>query len=391
MALYNYKGLYVSIIVSFCAMPCMRLALSHPVLSQYLPMHVLIYALLLTCTIFFGYALPRDMTCGRKKKPPKRNEIYYGCCLLMCCCIGGLTFQTWRLKKFGAGFVKHKVEFFAYDEKYVLTPFHLMTEIWMDVVNYFFYAVIIFLIDNGYSCRNVLLYWSGATITGELVATFACITGVHSPALKYTELMHVVHIVAAVWVVFRFLVLKPRFIEARAHTSKYVFMDKILILSLIALSLFAAFRGVAALNGSQKFVKLYVTTYEPYIVHPTRFGAIWVLFTAVYGIPFQLAAIRGILRPGAEWLINMSILYAGSVLQGTLVFLSYSFFRNSEPRFRIPPSTTNFVIGVNCLLVFVAHALMYRCLMEPQYFRRPCIRVVKFPSPSASKSLLTAK
>ena len=385
MTIYNYKGLYVSVLVSSCAMPCLRIALSHPVVSQYLPMYILIYALLLTCTIFLGFALPPDFNCHKKKKPLKRNEIYYGCCLMMCCCMAGVTFQTWRLKKFGAGRVRHRVEFFAYDEKYVLTPFHLITELWLDVVNYIVYAAIIFMIDNGFSYRNVLLYWSGATLTAELVATLACFTGVHSPSLQYSELMHVVNILAGLWVVFKFVILKPRYIEGRSHLTQFAFLDKILIFFLIILSVFAAFRGIAALNGNQRFVNIYVTLYEPYIKHPTRFGAIWVLYTAVYGIPFQIAAIRGLLRPGAEWLINMSIFYAGSVLQGTFVFLSYSFFPNSEPRFRIPSSSLFFVISGNLLLVVVSHLLMYRCLKEPEYFRRPCFRLLKPSTPSSTK------
>ena len=384
---YNYKGLYVSIIISFCAMPWMRVALSHPVVSQYLPMYILIYGLLLTSSIFFVYALPPQFLCCNKKKriSIKRDEIYYGCCLLMCCCFGGLTFQTWRLKKFGAGLVKHKVEFFVYDERYVLSPHHMMTEIWMDVINYFFYASIIFMIDNNFNHRNVALYWSGATITAELVTTLGCFTGIHSPNLQYSEYMHVVHIVAALWIVFKFMVLKPRYLERQNSTTSFATFDQIMIVCLILLSMFSAFRGVAALNGSQSLVKKYVARYEPYIVHPARFGAIWILFLAVYGIPFQLATVRGLLKPGSEWLIDMSVLYAGSVLQGTIIYLSYSFFPSSDRKYRIPSSSLYGTIFFNGLLIVVSHLLMYRCLKDQGYFHSVCLKILKPPSPLCSR------
>ena len=373
MPKYYYKGVIVAVIVSLCAIPCTRIGLGHRAVSQFAPMYILNYALLLTASIFFLAALPPNACPNRKTRPLRRNEIYYGCCLLMCCCMAGLTLQSFRLKRMGAAKVKHKVEYIIYDEAYLLTPFGMSTEFWMDVVNYIFYAAFVFLIDNNLSYRNIMLYWSGAMLTSEVVATLACFTGSYSRNLKYSEFMHIVNVVAAVWVIFKFLMLKPRRIEGRSSVSKFALLDKIIIVCFIFLSLFAAFRGLAALNGSQYYVKRYVILYEPYIAHPSRFAAIWILYTAVYGIPFQLASVHGLLRPGAEWLINMSILYAGSIAQGTFVYMSYSYFPSSELKFR---GKSFVVIVLNMLLLISAHLLMYRCLKDPCYFHRPCLKVL---------------
>jgi len=378
MAKYNYKGVIVAAIVSFCAIPCTRIALEDVIVSQFAPMYILNYALLLTASVFFITALPPTLCRSREKGPVKRNEIYYGSCLLMCCCLAGLTLQTVRLKKFGAQKIKHKMGYLVYDELYVLTPFGMSTEIWMDIINYFFYAVFIFMIDNNYSYRDLILYWSGATLTSEMVATLACFTGSQSHMLQYSEFMHIVHVGAASWVIFKFIFLKPRRIDGPRCISKYATLDKCLVICLILYSFFAVFRGLAALNGNQRWVKSYVMQAEPYIVHPSRFPAIWILYLAVYGIPFQLVTARVLTRPGlgAEWLVNMSILYAGSILQGTFVFLSYSFYPSAEAKFKLPKKYFFYVLGINLLLVIVTHVLAYRCLKEPCYFNKPCLKVL---------------
>ena len=371
---YNFRGLTISIIVSLSAFPFVRSGLAHPEISGYASMYIFNYALLLSASIIISSSLPPT-------KCLKRDEIYYGCCLFMCMCVGGAALQSWRLKKFGADKYQHRVWYLTFDEAYMDTPFGTSTEFWMDVVNYVFYVIVIYLIDNNLPHRNVALYWSGGTLTSELVTTIASFTGSHSHQLKYSELMHVVYIAAAVWVMYKYLFLKPRIICETTYCTKFRRFDRILSVCLVFLSMFAGFRGLAALQGSQAFVLDYVKRFEPTILHPSKFGIIWVLFTAVYGIPFQLAAVKALTRPGSQWLVDMSIIYAASVLQGTFVFTSYSFYASADKQFVIPQPVRARVLFLNFLLVIVAHCLMYRCSKETSYFRKLC-RKSKFVASS---------
>ena len=374
---YQYKSVIVAVLVSLCAVPFVRAGLSHPDISRYLPMYILNYALVVTALVFFLIALPPVIECTNfgSLNFLGRNEIFYGCCIFMCTCLGGATLQAWRFNKLGASKVKHKPEFFAYDEFYMLSPFGMSSEIWSDGINYIFYALILFMIDNNIMYRDVALYWSGGTLTGELVATMAAFTGSHSDKLKYSEFMRIVYIAAAMWVIFKLVVLKPRCIPKSCFYSEYRHWDKALIIALVFLSVFAGIRGLAALSGNQMLVKRYATLYEPSIRHPSKFGVIWILYTAVYGIPFQLSAAYALTGPGAQWLIDMSVLYAASVLQGTFVFMSYSFYPSADKSFQTPKTSMLMVYSLNILLVVVAHVLMYRCLKEQCFFHKRCLKI----------------
>ena len=369
-----YKGVTVAVIVSLCAVPLVKSALSHNVVSQFLPMCILNYSLLLTAAVFFTAALPPNICCHVASK---RNEIYYMCCLFMCLCTGNATVQAWRLRFFAPHNPKvpfPKVGYLLYDEPFLTKPFGISTQLWNDFVNYFLYAAMIFMIDNDIPYRDVALYWCGGTLTSEFVSTIGAFTGMNSHQLHYSEIKRIVYISATSWVLFKFLVCNPRYIRESLYSTRFWKLDRILIFFLMVYSFFGFFRGLAGLNGRQRIVIYYVSRYEPYILHPSKFGAVWVLYTAVYGVPFHLAAIKSLIRPTSDWIVNMSILYAGSLLQGTCVYLSYSFYPSSDPKYRTPSKTFFFVMLVNILLVVVAHVLMYRCVMEPGYFNQICFK-----------------
>ena len=359
----NYRGVLVSVIVSLFGVPMVVSGLCHPVMSQFLPMYVYNYSLLLTALVFFVAALPPNICCPDQLR---RNEIYYMSCLFMCLCTGSATSQAWRVHAI-PNQPNVKVGYFQYDEPYMNTPFGMSTVIWNDFVNYFIYISLIYMIDNGFNYRNIALYWCGGTLTSEFVSIIGSFIGCNSHQLHYSEIRHIAIICATTWVLYKFLLRQPRCINLPLYCTRFKLLDRLLIVLLAFYSLLGVVRGLGGLGGRQKLVTHYVINYEPYIIHPARFGAVWVLYTAVYGIPFQFAAIKALMRPGSRWLIDMSILYASSLMQGTVVFLSYSFYPTADKKFKIPPRCFYGVMSLNLVYVLTAHALMYRCLMEPGY------------------------
>ena len=377
---YYYKGVIVAIIVSFCSIPCMMNALSDPGLSKHNSMYVYNYAIAITACIFFFAALPPNLCCENQVR---RNEIYYGCLLLMCCCTANATWQNWRLRNSGEN-EKNENPGLSLDEVYLASPFGMTASFWTNIVNYFFYVAIIFMIDNCISYRNLILYWASATLTSELISILACYTGSHAHLLRCYELMHCGLVFASSWVMFKFLVYTPRCIVSNTCSSNFPQLDKTIILSLFFLIIFCMIRGLAVLNISQLYIREY-TQIEPYIAHPSRFGAVWALYTAIYGIPLHVLAMKGLLNQGSPWMIDLSIIYAASLFQGTLVFLSYQFFPSADPKY-LPPrwSTKIGSLLVNIWLVSTAYLLMYRCLKNQGYFRRACAKKVPCPPEKVS-------
>ena len=368
-----FKGVFTAFVVSFCSIPLLRSALKHNEVSQFLPMFLFNYSLLITAAMFFAVVLPPNVY---GPVTSKRNEIYYMCCLFMCTCVAGMCFQSWRLNLFWKK-SKKKVDFFKYDEPFVLTPFGMSSQIWSDIINYFLYIAMIYMIDNCISYRNLALYWSSGTLTNQLITLFGAVTGRFSRQLQYSEVVRVLYLLAAIWVMYKLLVLKPRVIKKRLSNTDLKLLDAFLIISLAFYCVYGVIRGVAALNGKQTFIANYIKNYEPYISDPSRFGATWVLHTAVYGVPLHMAMIRCLLQTKCPWIIDTSIIYAGSLVQGTFVYMTYSLYPSSEKKFRSPADNFPMVLALNVGLVAIAHILMYRCLSEPGYFLNYCVRTTE--------------
>jgi len=60
----------------------------------------------------------------------------------------------------------------------------------------------------------------------------------------------------------------------------------------------------------------------------------------------------------------MALIHAGSMLQGTFVYLSYSWFPGADKKGQIPVKQYNLVSTLNLMVVGVAHGYMIRCLYK---------------------------
>nr|CAB3266998.1 transmembrane 6 superfamily member 1-like [Phallusia mammillata] len=296
-----------------------------------------------------------------------RGLIYYTCALFMWASMADMSIQTAHFGFFMG--LESNTDYFTNGEPYLMTPIGISTQYWNAIVNYVLYLFIIYKIDNNQDPRNFVLYWCGSICTSQFVLMSGILTGSYSDQLEYAVWMNVTFVVFPVWVLWKYLV-KPRtdlpVKIAEKHQSG--FLDLILSVGLIAASCLAFVRVLGAMGSKFPVMKYYATHYEPHLLDETDFGKTWALYSAMYGIPFQLAAVYGLRCPGKEWMLNLSVYYAASMLQGSFVFTSYSWYPSSEEQYRIPDESRSTVLCINIALVFLANLLMFRCLSDPGYF-----------------------
>ena len=352
----NYKGVVCVVTVSLSCLPCTMYFLSHRVMSQLLPMYAVGYGILLTAVALFILIMPPD---GNFWKFECRGIFYYVCCILACINVVQLSMQFRRFSKPG----RFKLStFFATDEVYLKTPFGMSSILWNNGVCYLIYLVIVFAIDNCSNVRNIALYWCGGMITSEFVIGISLLSGPTSHKLQYSSVVDVFYICVLIWVLNNYLIINPRIVcpGIECRTSK--FFDICLIITFLFSIFFTFIRCMGVLNSSQYHIKYYRMKYEPYMGHKSNFGAIWILFSGAYGIPCQILAIYYLYHSRCRHSVDISLLYAGSMLQGTVVYLSYNFYPSSEKAYRFPTSHLVSVMTFNIGIVVVAHLFLFRCL-----------------------------
>ncbi|XP_002129070.2 transmembrane 6 superfamily member 1-like [Ciona intestinalis] len=360
----NFIGVLASCFISLSGIPLVVFVTNSDVLSQPINLMVIGFTSMATIVVFVYLVVPPN---GIKKEEGKegRGVLYYTCCLFMWASMTDLALQSQRFGLFG---LKSGSDYFDHGEPYLDTPFGLGVQGWNGIVNYLLYIHIIYNIDNNKDPRYTAIYWAGGILTSQFCVIVGAYSGSFATYLPPSVAMNIVFVVFPMWVFFHFLN-KPRSDKIQPiNSTKYRSLDIFLIAGLLVASFFMIIRGLGALDSPFPLTKYYVTTHEPYIMEPGKFGATWVLYGFIYGVPFQLFAIYGLLHSGCDWMIDLVVFYAAGMLQGTCVYMAYTWFPMSNPEYHIPQTSMYMVIAINVFLVFISNLLLWRCFAEPQYF-----------------------
>ena len=357
----DFSGVMLCISLSFACIPITCFFLLDDHVSQKLPMHIAEYSMLVTALGIFLLCLKPSRDFWNFNK---RGAFYYACCILCCAATTQLTVHGMRLNLFGGA---KKPKYFDSDELYIKTPYGSSSELWFDVVSYILYLLMVFQIDNKTSVRNVALYWCGATLSSVFVTGIGLLTGPYATKIYFSSFSLFFYIFFTLWVLRYFIVQKPRFVCGLREGRGSGYFEFVIAALLLYSALFSFLRVLGVFNSNLNFVKNYVGKFEPYITHPSKFGSIWILYAALYGIPCQLKSLYHIHHATYRAATNMALIYAGSIMQGTFVYLSYSAYPSSDQKGRIPKSAFGVVMVLNIMLIIGAHIFLFRCLRSTPY------------------------
>ena len=372
----NLTGVLTSIIISLTSVPLVLTVNNHDISSQPIYLMMIGFGVLAVIAfLFMSFLRPSERNSAKSLEG--RGLFFYTCCVFMWACVADLTMQSCHGKLISCG----EDTYIMSGEPYLQTPFGITTQLWNAVVNYFLQLLAIYQIDNQLDCRITALYWCGSIITSQFVVLIGTFSGSYSNTLEYTVLMNVIFVGLPVWIFSRFLgkpIIHPIFMVAGSQKSsklkesknKLNFFDTIISFLLLSAMCFNLIRGLGALGSRFPIVAYYIDNYEPYIYEPARFGSTWALYTAVYIVPFYFATLYNLTKPLSQWTVNLSIFFAAGTLQGSFVYLSYSWYPSSNPKFRIPDNSVSVVLVANILLVVTAHLLMFRNLKMCGFFTK---------------------
>ncbi|CAK8695649.1 unnamed protein product [Clavelina lepadiformis] len=316
----NFTGVAVSILISLTAFPLVELVTTDSSLSAPLPLMLIGFGLLLLIALTLKFVLPQKCVEEQGKDAvEQRGFVYYTCCLFMWACTSDLCLQIRNHELFG---FRKNTKYFEHGEAYLVTPLGIFAQFWNGIINYILYVIIIYQIDNKKDSRYSCLYWSGGILTSQFVVLVGAFTGSYSNKLEYSVWLNAVFVFLPLWILQHCWV-KPRPVAKNftRENSSFPVLDLFLCTGLVLASVFGLIRGLGALGSQTPLIKYYVEAYEPYMLESSKYGAVWPMYVAIYGIPFQLCAIYGLLHPGCQWMLNCSVVYAAGMLQVNVWFL----------------------------------------------------------------------
>ena len=255
-------------------------------------------------------------------------------------------------------------------EPYLGTPYGSMICYWDGTGHYLMYIIMLYLISQGRSFREVGLYWAGSIghsmivfIPGNIVGKFG---------IRPSFLLNVPYMFIPFMSCGRFL--KERRAEAKIKTPGTSLLsrplDLLLVLGLLTSVCVAFLRGFAVLGCKNDLFTSYVAVYEPYLNDPVAYPKIQMLVYLFYYVPYYLMAVYGLMSPGQSWMPDWALIHAGASVQGQFAHLFGAIHRNTEPEYRIPtsPDVRNVFYLINVGLLVLPHLLALRCVLSKSFF-----------------------
>ena len=158
----NFSGVITIFLISQSAWALLYATEKVPFITQS-PINMLVtgYFFIISLLLLLLKILPNDANNQTKK----RGLVYYMCChFAWSCVVDGIS--SLDACKYIKGFIGY---YFVHGEPYLATTFGVLTTGWDSIVNYAFYFIIVYCIDNGKNYRNFLLFYLGNMISGMIL------------------------------------------------------------------------------------------------------------------------------------------------------------------------------------------------------------------------------
>ncbi|XP_053177855.1 transmembrane 6 superfamily member 1-like isoform X1 [Scomber japonicus] len=253
-----------------------------------------------------------------------------------------------------------------------------MISYWDGCVHYLMYLLMIAAITWGDSYRAIGLYWVGSFLMRAIVYILGNAVGKYGTEIGPLFFLHMLYISVSIWACFRIFsqpstqnVQLTSIQEAQRTSLLNRPLDLMFIIYLIPALAFCVFRGLVVLDCPSIWCQSYTQHYEPYLKDPSAYPKIQMLVSMLYSGPYYIITLYGLLVPGCEWMLDLTLLHSGALAQAQFSHIGASLHTRTPFSYRVPADSQPVFVLVNLLYALVPQALCYRCSTSPAFFLRP--------------------
>ena len=292
----NCRGVLVVIIISFTAWPLVKVKDYFPFLTY--PRIILIFGsvTILSLYVLLSLILPPEEQKASSKSTNcfnSRGLLYYWCGVSAWSCMIDFVFFL-EVNGNISGFMDYYLET---GEPYFNSPYGALALLWDAGPHYFLYLQIIYMIDSGKNCKNVVLVWCGFMIPSVFTIFFGALSGRFSKDIHPASFLNIPYAVLPAYFAIKALVTEDpgnqKNVQYRSSDKQYLSLNAYFagLCGSILLLLSALVNWVRAMGSLGSYLPIahtYAEIYEPYLLDDTKFGSSYVIFSIHIGTIFQV-------------------------------------------------------------------------------------------------------
>lgn len=268
-------------------------------------------------------------------------------------------------------------------EPYLGTAYAIMMCYWDGIAHLIMYLVMISRITDRKAYRTLGLFWAGSLCANMSVFIAGIVAGKYGSEIRPAFWLNFFFLLMPVWGAVT-LFSKPKdrpliggYNAQHAQSMKLIWrpLDLILVLLLLASMAFTVLRGLAAMDSPLEACSTYLQHYEPYLKDPVGFPRVMMLHLFFYGLPLLGAFVYGLLKPGCNWMSDLTVFFAGAVIQCQWVHIGGSLHSRTTAPFRIPNDAFWTVVAANLLYAVTPVLVALRVYSNPYFF----LKIAPFP------------
>ncbi|XP_020795792.1 transmembrane 6 superfamily member 2b [Boleophthalmus pectinirostris] len=268
-------------------------------------------------------------------------------------------------------------------EPYLGTSYAIMMCYWDGVAHFIMYLMMISRITDRKAYRTVGLFWAGSLCANMSVFISGIVSGKYGSEIRPAFWLNFLFLLMPIWGAVS-LFTRPRdrpliggYNAQQAQSMKLIWrpQDLLLVVLLLAAIAFTILRGLVALDAPLEFCSIYLRQYEPYLKDPVGFPRVMMLHQFFYGLPLLGAFLYGLLKPGCTWMSDLTIFFAGAMIQCQWAHIGGSLHARTAAPFRIPSDALCLVLTANVLYALTPVLVALRVRSNPYFF----LKIAPFP------------
>lgn len=250
------------------------------------------------------------------------------------------------------GYTDVMAEYFENGEPYLNTSHGMAVNLWDGTVHLALYLWISFCLVSGISHRRSALFWAGSIIVSCLVFVLANLIGEYAEHIEPSYLLNLPFLIAPLFYAWKIAIEDKAAITRDVRRPLSAF-DYVLVAGLLFVAAFSVFRMLVVLNPEISLTQQWVNEVEPYLLSPSRYPQMQMMFWGLYLMPFSVLAAISLWRMPSTSISTWAWLLAGGAAQGQVAHLAASVSAAaSDPQYAVDASqqavfwVTNIVVGI---------------------------------------------
>jgi len=212
------------------------------------------------------------------------------------------------------GYTDVMASYFESGEPYLKSSHGMAVNLWDGTTHLALYLWMSFCLASSRDHSRAALFWAGSMIGSCIVYMSGNLIGEYAEHIEPSYLLNLPFMIVPIFYAWKVALDSDTGVPA-IKTDRTA-GDYLLVIALLGLASFSAFRMLVVLNPEISLTYAWATEIEPYLLSSARYPEIQMLVYGLYLMPFAILAALAFWRPSSQSLRVWAWIFAGVTAQG---------------------------------------------------------------------------